>query len=71
MIEGKFDARTLANMNAALDRVCERVPHGEDHVIRKRVAKQIIRCASSGRTTLSDLTAAGQRALIKVAAAAK
>jgi hypothetical protein len=71
MIEGKFDSRTLANMNVALDRVCERAPHGEDHVVRKRVAKQIIRCASSGKTTLSDLTAAGQRALIKIAIASK
>ena len=70
MIAGKFDSRTFANMNVALDRVCEKVPHGEDHVVRKRVAKQIIKCATSGRTTLSDLTAAGQRALIKVATVA-
>jgi hypothetical protein len=69
MIEGKFDSRTLANMNVALDSVCEKASHGEDYAVRKRVAKQIIRCASSGKTTLSDLTAAGQRALIKVAVA--
>ena len=69
MIEGKFDSRTLANMNVALDLVCEKVPHGEDYAVRKRIAGQIIRCASSGKTTLGDLTAAGQRALIKVAAA--
>jgi hypothetical protein len=69
MIEGKFDSRTLANMNVALDRICEKTAHGEDHAVRKRIAKQIIRCASSGKTTLSDLTAAGQRALIKAAAA--
>ncbi len=69
MIEGKFDSRTLANMNVALDRVCEKAAHGEDYAVRKRVAKQIIRCANGGKTTLSDLTAAGQRALIRVAAA--
>jgi hypothetical protein len=67
MIAGKFDSRTFANMNVALDRVCEKAQHGEDHAVRKRVARQIIKCASSGKTTLSDLTAAGQRALIKVA----
>ena len=38
MIEGKFDSRTLANMNVALDRVCEKATHGEDYVVRKRVA---------------------------------
>ena len=67
MIEGDFDSWTLANMNAALDRVCEKVPHGEEHAVRKRIAKQIIKCAKSGKTTLSDLTAAGQRALIGIA----
>jgi hypothetical protein len=71
MIEGKFDSHTLANMNFALERVCEKAAHGEDYAVRKRVAKQIIRCATSGKTTLSDLTAAGQRALIKVAVASK
>jgi hypothetical protein len=71
MIEGKFDSRTLANMNFALDRVCENAPHGEDYAVRKRVAKQIVKCASSGKTTLNDLTAAGQRALIKVAVASR
>jgi hypothetical protein len=69
MIEGRFNSRTLANMNVALERVCEKAPHGEDHAVRKRIAKHIVRCARSGKTTLSDLTAAGQRALIKVAAA--
>ena len=68
MIEGDFDRSTLAIMDAALDRVCEKIPRGEEHAIRKRVAKQIIKCAKSGKTDLGDLTAAGQRALIKVAA---
>jgi hypothetical protein len=67
MIEGTFDSRTLANMNVALDRVCERVANGEKHSVRRRVAKQIIKCASSGKTTLGQLTAAGQRGLISLA----
>jgi hypothetical protein len=65
LIEGAFDSRTLANMNVALDRVCEKAVQGEDHSVRKRVAKQIIRCARGGKTTLGDLTAAGQRGLIR------
>jgi hypothetical protein len=63
LIEGAFDSRTLANMNVALDRVCEKATQGEDHAVRKRVAKQIIKCARNGKTTLGELTAAGQRGL--------
>jgi hypothetical protein len=66
-INGDFDSRTLANMNVALDRVCETTAHGEDHAVRKRVAKQIIKCARRGKTTLTELTAAGQRGLITLA----
>ena len=68
MIASDFDRSTLAMMDAALDRVCEKIPRGEEYAVRKRVAKQIIKCAKSGKTSLSDLTAAGQRALIRVAA---
>ena len=45
--------------------------HGEEHDTRKRVARYIIKCAKSGRTTLPELTEAGQQALAKVAAAAE
>ncbi len=70
-IEGSFDSRALANMNIALDRVCERTARGQEHSVRKRVARQIIKCARSGRTTLGDLTAAGRRALIEIVPSAK
>ncbi|QIG95621.1 MULTISPECIES: hypothetical protein [unclassified Bradyrhizobium] len=71
MIEERFDSHTLAIMNFALDRVCAEARHGEEHATRKYVAKYIIRCARSGRTTLSELTEAGQQALTKVTAAAE
>ncbi|WP_429024239.1 hypothetical protein [Bradyrhizobium sp. I1.14.4] len=70
MIEERFDSRTLAAMNLALDRVCADAVHGEEHDTRKRVARYIIKCAKSGRTTLPDLIEAGQQALAKVIAAA-
>jgi hypothetical protein len=69
MIDERFDSRILANMNAALDFVCGNALDGEAHVVRKRVAKQIIKCASTGNTTLVELIAAGESALIKVTAA--
>lgn len=68
MIDEKFDARTLANMTVALNRVCDENARGEEHHVRKRVARQIIKCARSGKTTLGDLVAAGRRALIGVVA---
>jgi hypothetical protein len=71
MIEERFDSRTLAAMNFALDRVCADALHGEEHDTRKRVARYIIKCARSGRTTLPELTEAGRQALAKVAAAAE
>jgi hypothetical protein len=71
LINGAFDARTLANMNVALDRVCETAARGEDHAVRKRVAKQIVKCARHGKTTLGELTAAGARGLITLAPTAE
>jgi hypothetical protein len=62
MIEDGFDARTLANMNVALERVCQRRPDGEDHTVRRLVARRIIKCAKMGQKTLGALTKAGERA---------
>ena len=71
MIEAKFDSKTLAKMNAALDRICEQTQHGERHSVRKQIARRIIRSAGSGETTLAELIAAGERARSELAAAAK
>jgi hypothetical protein len=67
MIEGTFDARTLARMNLALDRVCKTIVDGEAHSVRKRVARRIIKCARRGKTSVEDLTSAGQRAVTRLA----
>jgi hypothetical protein len=69
MIEGKFDSHTLTVMNIALDRVCAESCSGEDHAVRKRIAKEIVRCADSGHTALDDLVAAGRRGLVRTAVA--
>jgi hypothetical protein len=60
MIGDRFDARTFANMNVALERVCQRRPDGEDHRVRKLVARRIIQCAKIGKKTLGALTNAGE-----------
>ena len=71
MIDGAFDSRTLANMNVALDRVCNVTADGEEYPVRKRIARRIVSCARSGKTTLADLTVAGERALLRISQAKK
>jgi hypothetical protein len=71
MIEETFDSRTLARMNLALDRVCRTVVGGEAHSVRKRVARRIIKCARSGKTSVEELTNAGQCAAMRFARSEK
>ena len=63
MIAGHYDRRTMAAMEVALDRVCERWPNGGTHKVRKRAARGIIRCADTGHTGLDALIEAGEHAL--------
>ena len=67
IIEGSFQPRIFANMHVALDRVCAMTREGERHDVRKRVAKGIVQCAKSGKTTLGALTEAGEKALRRIA----
>jgi hypothetical protein len=59
-----FDQNTLANMTAALDTVCKRIPVEKDsYALRKRIGDEMIACAHSGRRTYIDFEAAGQKIL--------
>jgi hypothetical protein len=71
LINGAFDSRTLANMNVALDRVCTVAAGGEEYSVRKLIAQRIVKCARGGKTTLGELTIAGERALARIAPATK
>ena len=59
MIADKFDDRTLANMEVALDRACKDLPGGGSHAARRRIARKILECAREGDVTLAGLTKAG------------
>ena len=60
MIADRFDSRTLANMEVALERACRsvvrrgtrRTPH---------IASKILQCAQGGNVTLKALTDRGER----------
>jgi hypothetical protein len=57
MITDDFDERTIANMEVALDRACERFPKQlASHEARKRIAAQILERATHGERTLKGLT---------------
>jgi hypothetical protein len=57
MITDNFDERTIANMEVALDRACQRFPKQlAAHDARKRIARQILERATQGERTLKALT---------------
>jgi hypothetical protein len=66
MIVERFNRPTMAAMEVALEKACERWPNGGTHSLRKRVAQSIIRCAKTGNTSLDTLTEAGERALAQL-----
>ncbi|KWV49980.1 hypothetical protein AS156_15385 [Bradyrhizobium macuxiense] len=60
----RFDSRTFANMEVALERACEHLPKGtDDYNARRYIARRIIKCAEGGDRTLGGLTEAGQAAV--------
>ena len=64
MIADRFNDRTIANMEVALERACLLLPTGsEKYRARRFIANKIIECANRGDTTLSRLTEAGYAAV--------
>ena len=66
MIADKFNDRTLANMEVALDRACRDLPGGGGHALRRRIARKILECAQDGDVALAGLTKAGLAAAAKL-----
>jgi len=70
MIADSFDSRTLANMEVALERACKGPSIGaEEHRVRRRIARKILKCAERGDITLGGLTAAADAAATQLRAA--
>jgi enhancing lycopene biosynthesis protein 2 len=60
----EFDQTTIANMTAALDQVCKKIPLERDNYeTRKKIADAMIESARSGRRTLNDFQLAGTQTL--------
>jgi hypothetical protein len=65
MITDHYEDRTIANMEVALGRACDRFP-GElaNHKARKRIAAKLLECATSGERTLQGFTDAAMAAAV-------
>lgn len=60
----EFDQSTIANMTAALEYVCKRIPPERDSAaIRKQIGAAMIDCANRRKRTLADFQDAGSRVL--------
>jgi hypothetical protein len=65
----ELDQNTIANMTAALEYVCKRIPpHRDCHDLRKRIGDAMIACANSGTRTFVDFQNAGLKALDEILA---
>jgi hypothetical protein len=63
----ELDQNTIANMTAALESVCRKIPADADsHDVRKSVADAMIACANSGTRTFVDFQTAGLKALEEI-----
>ena len=64
----EFDQSTIANMTAALDYVCKKIPAERDgNGLRKQIADELILCARTGNRSLIDLQQAGIKIVDKTA----
>ena len=63
----ELDQNTLANMTAALEWVCKRIPSNQDTPeIRKKIADAMIACAKSGRRNYANFQDAGSKRLAEI-----
>jgi hypothetical protein len=68
----ELDQNTIANMTAALEHVCKRIPPEKDtHDLRKQIGAAIIECANRGSRTFMDFQNAGADVLADVLRAPK
>jgi hypothetical protein len=63
----ELDQNTLANMTAALEYVCKRIPIGKDTPeVRKQIADALIASAQTGKRTYTDFQEAGIKILAEI-----
>jgi hypothetical protein len=71
MITEKFNSRTLANMEVALERASRLLLDGAEHESRRYIASRILQRAETGDKTLDGLTEAASAAARELRARTK
>jgi len=67
LIAERFDERTVAHMELALERACRLLPVAADrYEARRQIARKILECAKRGETTMGGLTEVGCAAATKL-----
>jgi hypothetical protein len=60
----QFDQSTLANMTAALEYVCRKLPPDKDNqTLRKYIADELLAACQKGQTSHEDLVGVGLKAV--------
>jgi hypothetical protein len=63
----EYDQTTMANVTAAFDSVCKKIPSGLDSdETRKKIADAMIASARTGKRTFTDFRSAGMQALDEI-----
>ncbi|MBP2434069.1 MULTISPECIES: hypothetical protein [Bradyrhizobium] len=68
-IADRFDSRTVAILDLALEAACQHLPKGtDDHKARCYIARRIIKWAEKGDHTLEGLSEAARAAALELTA---
>jgi len=59
----ELDHLTLVHLDMVLEDVCRSLPHGGDHMTRKKVAQKLMSRARKGNVSVDDLVPVAQDAL--------
>lgn len=62
----ELDARTLANVDVALEETCRSLPNGGNHEVRRYIARKLLASARQSGTTLKELMKVGRRAMVQI-----
>ncbi len=61
----ELDHRTLVHLDMVLEDVCRTLPHGGDHIIRKKIAQKLMSRARKGNVSVDDLVPVAREALME------
>jgi hypothetical protein len=61
----ELDHLTLVHLDMVLEDVCRSLPHGGDHMTRKKVAEKLLSTARKGNVTIDGLTPVARDTLLE------